>query len=264
MKKIEKNLFKKLIERGNSENLEDIKKHRRHSLIEAFALLGLEAKTQKRLFHDNEIHNFYFEIDNSKAFTLILCAHYDIVNPASENANDNTASLVNLYMLCHEYLGLIQALPYNLSVVFTDHEEIGGLGAELLAEHIREGSMGMVKSVINLDLTGLGSHLFMENVTALIKAQIKKALPSVMEELMPFNDAVILRRHGIDAITLSIISLNAEGDPDKSIWRKCHSTEDCFQQISLYDMSIFREQYLLKILQNLNLTKLKKEEVSQF
>ena len=67
---------------------------------------------------------------------IMFVAHHDIVNPKSENVNDNTASVSNLLALAIMLKGKI--LHNGVSIVFTDGEEIKGLGAMQLANDINK------------------------------------------------------------------------------------------------------------------------------
>ncbi len=73
---------------------------------------------------------------------VALCAHYDVV-PGSMGYNDNGMSIVII-------LGMLDALPDNVEVVFTNGEESGMTGAREYLEYTH----GMLKACVNLDACG--------------------------------------------------------------------------------------------------------------
>ena len=66
----------------------------------------------------------------------MIVAHHDIVNPNIDNANDNSASVINAIM--------IKKLMPHINVVLLDGEEYGGLGSQRVSEQINEGYFGTI------------------------------------------------------------------------------------------------------------------------
>ena len=82
----------------------------------------------------------------------MVVAHHDIVNPNIDNANDNSASVINAIM--------IKKLMPHINVVLLDGEECGGLGSQRTSEQINDGYFGQIDWVLNLELTGKGGKYF--------------------------------------------------------------------------------------------------------
>ena len=83
---------------------------------------------------------------------MSVCAHHDIVNPNSDNANDNSASVINAIMT--------HVLNPSITVFIVDGEEYGGIGSERVSEKINSGEYGNITSVLNYELTGKGGENF--------------------------------------------------------------------------------------------------------
>jgi hypothetical protein len=194
-----------------------------------------------------EVHpmiNFHNIVMPGKS-SYIVIAHHDIVNPNSDNANDNSASVINAIYL--------KSLVPDATVVLTDCEEVGMYGAKRLCEQIKSGLYGEIKGVINLELTGAGGKSIMigdypgslnERIRILFEAPVFSTPPS---------DTVIFRREGIDSTVINplpIVSENFSNMPtqggylDNSSWWRCHTEEDSVDQISIDDM----HQFVTKIL----------------
>lgn len=201
-----------------------------------------------------------FEIRNTFGFNIVLrgtsnkmvIAHHDISNPNIDNANDNSASVINAIML--------KKLRPELNIVLLDGEECGGLGSSRLAETINSGEFGDIIWVLNLELTGRGGKYFFigdypGNLTNHIKSLFDCPIVNT-----PFNDSVILKRRGIDSVVInplppvindkvneSFPKWNSETYLDFSLLYNCHSEKDTIDSISVEDMQEFVEGVLLKI-----------------
>jgi hypothetical protein len=179
----------------------------------------------------------------------LLVAHHDIVNPDSDNANDNSASVINA-------IALKLLLP-EVTVVILDGEEVGGMGSTRLAEQIGRGEFGEVEWALNLELTGLGGdRFFAGNYPG-------KLLDRILEKFdcpvctTPFNDSVILRAHSIDSCVINPLPVLSKGQSrvkwgeeylDWSLLYNCHSEKDSIDTICVEDMKKFVEEVLIKIL----------------
>ncbi len=182
----------------------------------------------------------------------MVVAHHDIVNPNIDNANDNSASVINAIM--------VKKLRPEINVVLLDGEEAGGLGSEVISEKINDGYFGQIDWVLNLELTGKGGKYFFigdypgkltNHITSLFDCPIYKT---------PYNDSVTFRAHGIDSVVINPIPPLNEGQTssvkwddktylDNSMLRNCHSEKDTLQTINVDDMKEFVEEILLKILE---------------
>lgn len=105
---------------------------------------------------------------------IVLMAHYDVFNPASESANDNSSSVAVLMKMA-QYLKKIKP-KYKTCMVFNDNEEIlGGLSAysnslknlQIILD--KSGSYFYLKNhhnrkkilfVIILEMSGIGDSIF--------------------------------------------------------------------------------------------------------
>lgn len=212
-----------------------------------------------------ELDKFYKELSIGKipCYNIILrgdsdkmlVAHHDIVNPDVDNANDNSASVINA-------IALKKMLP-NIHVVILDGEEIGGLGSQRVSEQILQGDFGNISSVLNLELTGKGGErFFIGNYPGPLYDKITTMFNCPTFNT-PFNDSVIFRKNGIDSCvinplpTLPVIpgdTLNEgivwdeETSLDPSILFNCHSERDTIDSIDVNDMQIFTEKVIYKIL----------------
>jgi hypothetical protein len=202
-----------------------------------------------------DLDEFPMEKFGCKGFNIILrgsnkrmvIAHHDIVNPNSDNANDNSASVLNAIYL--------KSIFPQVNVVITDAEEIGFLGAKRLGSQIKEGSFGEIEWVLNLELTGKGgTDFFIGNYPGNLSEQIRKIFnPPSMKT--PGNDCLPLISLGIDTTVINSLpptekkSLleNENGFLDTGIINKCHSKMDDIDNVSIEDMKKFVELILIPI-----------------
>ena len=182
----------------------------------------------------------------------MLVAHHDIVNPNVDNANDNSASVINA-------IALKKLLPQT-HVVLLDGEEVGGLGAQRVSEQILEGQFGDISFVLNLELTGRGGkRFFTGNYPGPLYDKIKSLFNNPTLKT-PFNDAVIFRKNGIDACVINPLPIIPDGSLDEglawddnirldaSILHLCHSSKDTVDLINTQEMKEFVEEVVYKIL----------------
>jgi hypothetical protein len=165
-----------------------------------------------------------------------VVAHHDIVNPASDNANDNSASVINAIAL--------KRIRPEITVVLTDGEEVGGLGASRFAEQCKVGRW-QVDCALNLELTGIGGASFFigeEGSGSFLGQHIDKVFAPEHHHV-PFNDSVILRRHGIDSVVINPLP-RVDGKFDWSPLSRCHTTSDSLDLIRVEDMREFTEGVL--------------------
>lgn len=214
-----------------------------------------------------------------------VCAHHDIFNPNSENANDNSCSVINAIALKKE--------RPEINVCITDGEEFGGLGAQRISERLLDGDYGRFDWVLNLELTGLGGkNFFIGQYPGPLQSKIINLFNPPITRT-PFNDSVIFRKNGIDSCVINplpeVIREDVSEEPeeefkdeffnfdtlefeevkwkernyrypskdiletpdgkqlDKSILWRCHSLEDTVQKISVEDMKTFVEEILIPI-----------------
>lgn len=182
----------------------------------------------------------------------MIVAHHDIVNPNIDNANDNSASVINAIM--------IKKLKPETNVVLLDGEEVGGLGSEVISKKINDGYFGQIDWVLNLELTGKGGkYFFIGDYPGKLTNHIKSIFDCPVYQT-PYNDSVTFRLNGIDSVVINPIPPLTEGKVssvkwnentylDNSMLRNCHSDRDSLDTISTDDMKEFVEDVILKILE---------------
>jgi hypothetical protein len=201
-----------------------------------------------------------FPVKETTGYNLILkgtsnrmvVAHHDIVNPETDNANDNSASVINAIM--------IKKLMPEMNVVLLDGEELGGLGSQRCSDLINEGKFGNIEWVLNLELTGKGGkYFFIGNYPGKLSDHIKSIFDCPIVQT-PFNDSVTFRRNGIDSVVINPLP-PIEGDGKSQVkWDEntyldfkllfnCHRPTDTLDTISVDDMKEFVESVVIPILQ---------------
>ena len=209
-----------------------------------------------------EKHNIKYELDIFKKhsgnnfFNIILkgnsdkmvVAHHDIVNPNIDNANDNSASVINAIML--------KKLAPDLNIVLLDGEEVGGIGSQRLSDQINSGDFGEIKWVLNLELTGKGGeYFFIGNYPGNLFDHIK-SLFNCPHYNTPYNDSVTFRKNNIDSVVINPLPILEEGKSNleykgkylnHNILYNCHNVKDSIDTIDVNDMKLFVENILLKI-----------------
>ncbi len=198
-----------------------------------------------------EFVNKYFNIIMRGSSNKMIVAHHDINNPRPDNANDNSCSVINVIAT--------KKLRPEINAVLLDGEEFGGIGSNHLSKQIKAGEFGVIDWVLNFELTGKGGKYFFigaypgrlsDKITGRFNCPIVHT---------PFNDSVILRRHGIDSVVINPIPPLPDGEKssvqapdgkylDISMLYNCHSMKDSLSTISVEDMKEFVEEVVLKII----------------
>jgi len=196
---------------------------------------------------DTSGYNIILKGDSNR----IVVAHHDISNPNIDNANDNSASVINAIM--------IKKLMPQITVALLDGEECGGFGSKRLSEQINSGDFGKIEWVLNLELTGKGGkHFFIGNYPGKLHEHIKSLFDCPVVNT-PFNDSVIFRKNGIDSVVINplppvnkVTEVKWDNDTylDYDMLFNCHNSKDTIETIDIDDMKIFTEEVVLKILQN--------------
>ncbi|MFW9948515.1 MAG: M28 family peptidase, partial [Candidatus Thorarchaeota archaeon] len=170
-----------------------------------------------------------------------VTAHHDIVNPLSDNANDNSCSVINA-------IALKTLLP-EVNVAIIDGEEFGGLGSQRLSKQMLEGNYGDVEWILNLELTGRGGKNFLlgeSGAHGKLGNSIKELFKCFLMRV-PFNDSIVFRQYGFDSLVINPLPLKEDGNLDTSVLYLCHSIEDSVNKISIEDMKEFTEEVLVPI-----------------
>lgn len=181
----------------------------------------------------------------------MVVAHHDIVNPKTDNANDNSASVINAIM--------IKKLLPEINVVLLDGEEVGGFGSQRVSEQINGGYYGNIEWVLNLELTGKGGkYFFIGNYPGPLHDKIKEIFDCPVVNT-PFNDSVTFRKNGIDSCVINPLPPLPKGQKSGVKWDddtyldfkllyNCHSDKDTLETIDVLDMKEFVEEVVIKIL----------------
>lgn len=187
--------------------------------------------------YERSFHNIYL-MGNSNKY---ISAHYDIINTESDNANDNSASVIN-------------AIAYKLfnpsiNVLILDGEEPPYMGAgSLIASNYLKSNNKDVEWILNLELTGKGRGFITDNVPTRLKKNLM-LFDDITQQNLPKNDAVIFRDNGIPSNVLTTVDY-VDGEPDISIIFNCHTKRDSVDTISTADMKHFVEKTLPKIIED--------------
>ena len=206
--------------------------------------------------------NIEFELDTFPAgktsgYNIILkgnsnrmvVAHHDVANPNIDNANDNSASVINAIM--------VKKLMPNMNVVLLDGEEVGGKGSQRVSDMINDNYFGDIEWVLNLELSGKGGkYFFIGNYPGKLTDHIKSLFDCPIVNT-PYNDSVTIRQNGIDSCVINPLPVsdkktNVKWDENTylefSLLHNCHSPKDTIDTIDPKDMKEFVEEVVIKIL----------------
>jgi hypothetical protein len=216
------------------------KKDRVKWIIDLVEELGITYRVDRWYDRGKERRNIVLPGEGDAVRALM--AHHDIVNQKSDNANDNSASVINAIAL--------KLIKPETLVVLTDGEEVGGLGAARFGEQCLDGAWGQVEWVLNLELTGIGGTSFFIGKDG-SSAGLGRRIDSIFSperHRVPFNDSVVLRRLGIDSVVINPLPRKEDGVFDWSILARCHTELDSLDSISTEDMRAFTEGVLEPII----------------
>ena len=117
---------------------------------------------------------------------IALVAHYDCVN-GSYGYNDNGTGVVAI-------LGMLDSLPANVEVVFTNGEERGSTGAKA---YLASGAGG-IAGCVNLDVCGCGERVYLDTMNFRCAGIVDAVCGD-----MPWNDGRVFMNHGIQSVCVS-------------------------------------------------------------
>jgi len=221
-------------------------------LVDLLTRHGIEHKVirTKSTRYQKYFYNIYVFGTSDK----YLSCHYDVVDINVDNANDNSASVIN-------------AIAYKLknpsiNLLITDGEEppFMGSGATLAAKYLKR--LGKpVKWIFNLELTGAGNTFFIDNAKTQLSTCIQAQFPEAFVTGTPFNDAMIFRRFGFESNVVTCVNATErpnfpgnwgwrEGDeypedavmelvPDMTPLYHSHGPADSVDKMNLDDMRNF-------------------------
>lgn len=210
-------------------------------------------------FKDNKFFNLIMRGNSGKFVT----AHHDVVNINSDNANDNSASVINAIMT--------KIKSPSTTVILLDGEEppMMGVGSQRASEKINAGEYGNCDWILNFELTGKGGvNFFIGNYKNKLNDHIVSLFNCPVIQT-PFNDAAIFVRNGIVSTVINPLPELTEepkkrfgfrfGDDEKivhngvnldiKILYNCHSMADSLETIDPKDMQDFVEKVVIKILE---------------
>jgi len=175
---------------------------------------------------------------------IIFTAHHDVNNLKSPNILDNTASVANLLSLA--LILKDSKLNKKCSIVFTDNEEFGGVGAEFLAEKVKAGEYGNVLGIVNSELTGCGEIWVDKIGEGFISDKLNEIKTDISVHRTPFNDSWIFRRAGIKSICLGIMPIQEmqilQEHHSCRYWQYCHKDNDDILNANEEDMQEYVNQ----------------------
>jgi hypothetical protein len=160
----------------------------------------------------------------------VFTAHYDVLNINSDNANDNSASVINLIYL--------KTLRPEARVVLLDGEEppMLGAGSRRLSKLINSGLVESVKGIINLELTGYGDGIFTDSRYQNDTLKVDEMKTDFVYQ--PFNDSEIFMENGIASVCFCLLPL-LNGKADMSPIYDIHTQHDSVDKVSLTIMEAF-------------------------
>ena len=232
---------------GNIYKNDDEPTPRVQFLIELIESEGIDYKLDRFKHGDIDCYNIIMRGTSNR----MVVAHHDIVNPNIDNANDNSASVINSIM--------IKKLMPQMNVVILDGEEVGGWGSQRCSDLINDGFFGDIEWVLNLELTGKGGkHFFIGDYPGQLTNHIKSIFDCPIVKT-PFNDSVTFRRNGIDSCVINPLPPTNDGSESIVKWSEgvyldfkmlfnCHSPKDTVDTISPVDMKEFVEEVVIPIL----------------
>lgn len=226
---------------------DNVKTNRLKWLIGTLDKSGIDYELDEFQENSNIFYNLILKGSSDK----MVVAHYDVVNIKSDNANDNSASVINAIML--------KKLSPSTNVVILDGEEppVLGAGSRRVSEQINNGKFGSIKWVLNLELSGKGGeNFFIGNYPGGLSEHILKTFPDTPILDTPFNDSEIFIENGIDSVVINPLPIieeesmleNDNGFLDISMLYNCHSMDDSLSTIDHRDMESFVKNIVLKLL----------------
>lgn len=141
----------------------------------------------------SNLHNIYLKGTSDKW----VMAHHDVCNHRIDNANDNSASVINAIAL--------KTIRPDINIALVDGEEppLMGAGSTRFADLYKDGKLN-VNWVLNLELSGVGGeNFFIGNYNTDLTKKIKDKFECAVMNV-PFNDAAILiQQAGINAALIN-------------------------------------------------------------
>lgn len=170
-------------------------------LVNLLTELGIEHKVirTKSIRHNKYFYNIYVFGSSDK----YLSCHYDVVDVNADNANDNSASVINAIAY--------KVMNPSINLLILDGEEppFMGAGSSLAAKYLKRIGKN-VKWIFNLELTGVGSTFFIDNADTQLSKCIQEHFPEAFVTGTPFNDAMIFRNFGYESNVVTCVNAKEE------------------------------------------------------
>jgi len=201
-------------------------------IVELLTKHGIEHKIVRT--KSTTYKKYFYNIFCFGSSNKFLSAHYDVVDIHADNANDDSASVIN----CIAY----KLMNPSVNLIILDGEEppYMGAGSNMAAKYLKFNNIP-VGWIFNLELTGVGDHFFIDNAPTQLANNIIKQFSEAIVISTPFNDAMIFRRHGLQSNVVTTINLNENGEPDMSPLYQSHGPSDSVDKMSTKDMQNFVE-----------------------
>jgi hypothetical protein len=209
-------------------------------IIDSLELHSIEynVKEFERETSDKKLANVIVEFKGSdeELDTIFFTAHHDIVNPKSENCQDNTASICNLIHLAKLINEQKLNLKQNVVIAFTDLEESGGAGIDDLIKEIDEGLYGSLDCLYALELSANGSEIWISgsNKDSYMVNKVEEVIQKDIHIVRtPYNESVNVRDNYLEGCCIGTLSdeeikvVNERGYCNT--WSLCHSDFDTFE-----------------------------------
>lgn len=161
-------------------------------LLNLLENLGIEYEVDTFTYKGNNLHNIYLRGTSDKWFM----AHHDVCNPKIDNANDNSASVMNCIAL--------KMIRPDINVALVDGEEppCMGAGSAHFSRRVNNKEIN-VDWVCNLELSCAGgTNFFIGNIDSGLSRSIKDKFDCAIMST-PFNDATIMNQYGINCCLIN-------------------------------------------------------------
>lgn len=143
-------------------------------------------------YSNNNLYNIYL-LGSSDKWVM---AHHDVCNHRIDNANDNSASVINAIAL--------KLLRPDINIALVDGEEppCMGAGSTHFSNRVIKGEL-TAKWILNLELTGIGgTNFFIGSYDTDLGNSIEKMFGCEKYDT-PFNDASIMVNEGLNSTVIN-------------------------------------------------------------
>ena len=149
-------------------------------ILDLLDSLNIKYEIDTFLYKGNNLHNIILPGTSRKW----VMAHHDVCNHKIDNANDNSASVINAIAL--------KTLKPEMNIILVDAEEppVMGGGSDHFSRKVINGDYD-IDWVLNLELTGSGgTNFFIGDMGTELTNRIQNKFDCALLQT-PFNDATI-------------------------------------------------------------------------